>query len=72
MLTLLATDDEHLKNISKDAKKIYGVGEIILKVFNSGPITTTFDSNSSPSKVLGPSTVHEKALKGQAKSHSTS
>ena len=72
-LIVLATDDEQLYTLRSDTMVMGHVGEIIAKV-----------SRRTEVKVVGlkivqenllehrPSNVHEKALKGQAKSHSIS
>ncbi len=72
-LTVLATDDEQLDTLRSDIKAMGQVGEIVVKVLRR-----------TEAKVVGrkieqenllsdnPSKVHEKALKGQAKSHSIS
>ena len=69
---MLATDDEQLDTLRSDTMVVGYVGEIIVKV-----------SRRTEVKVVGlkivqenllsdnRSKVHEKALKGQAKSHST-
>jgi hypothetical protein len=72
-LIVLATDDEQLDTLRSDIKAMGQVGEMVVKVLRR-----------TEAKVIGrkieqenllsdnPSKVHEKALKGQAKSHSTS
>lgn len=69
---MLATDDEQLDTLRSDIKVMGQVGEIVVKVLRR-----------TEAKVIGRkieqenllsdnrSKVHEKALKGQAKSHST-
>jgi len=71
-LIVLATDDEQLDTLRSDIKVMGQVGEIVVKVLRR-----------TEAKVIGRkieqenllsdnrSKVHEKALKGQAKSHST-
>ena len=71
-LIVLATDDEQLDTLRSDIKAMGQVGEIVVKVLRR-----------TEAKVIGRkieqenllsdnrSKVHEKALKGQAKSHST-
>ena len=73
LLTFPAIDDSKLTDVKKDMKYIDKVGEITVKVYRGGE-TESISGISGRNTKLGrrASSVHEKALKGQAKSHSTS
>lgn len=65
-------DDDKVKDIKKDAKRIDEVGDILVVVHRASlPIVDTA-SVPKPQETLATAKVHEKALKGQAKSHTTS
>jgi hypothetical protein len=69
---LAATDDSKLAQVKKDAERMKAVGEIVIQLFRtSTPVKKSFGANAElENNVTSP--VHEKALKGDAKSHSTS
>ena len=70
MLILVAMDDAKLASIMQDSKLVKSVGEICLWVYRKSEAVCSKDQNprlkTDPEVV---SEVHEKALKGQAKSH---
>jgi hypothetical protein len=68
-----ATDDSKLGDLNKDMKFIDKVGEITIKFYRCGEATdTTKDATAHDVNTKIASQIHEKALKGQAKSHTTS
>jgi urease alpha subunit len=70
---VLAIDDEKLDTLSSDIKVMGQVGEIVVKVLRrteAKVIRRKIEQENLLSD--NPLKVHEKALKGQAKSHSTS
>jgi hypothetical protein len=71
MLTCVATNDDKLESIKNDARKIKSAGEITLKVFRSSEATKSKGRGNTKLKGFEFKLVHEKALKGQATSHST-
>ena len=67
-------DDDKLATVQEDMKRIQEVGEIIVKVYKGGEIkdtTRTSTTNNIDLHSVGDK-VHEKALKGDPKSHSAS
>ncbi|PVH81478.1 hypothetical protein DL98DRAFT_369823, partial [Cadophora sp. DSE1049] len=70
---LSAMDDEKLRDVKEDAKRIGQVGEISI-VFHrcSEPTPVRSPGSQSEAGTTGTAAVHEKALKGQAKTHTTS
>jgi hypothetical protein len=72
-LIVLAIDDEQLDTLRSDIKVMGQVGEIVVKVLRRTE-TKVVGLKIEQENLLSenPSKVHEKALKGQAKSHSTS
>lgn len=72
-----ASDDDKLDQVEEDTQRVKGVGEIIVQVFRKSAGVKTNHRNNRPPR-LGripktfTSTVHEKALKGESQSHSTS
>jgi hypothetical protein len=70
---VLAIDDEQLDTLRSDIKVMGQVGEIVVKVLRRTE-TKVVGLKIEQENLLSenPSKVHEKALKGQAKSHSTS
>jgi hypothetical protein len=74
LLTFPAMDDDKLATVQEDMKRIQEVGEIIVKVYKGGEIkdtTRTSTTNNIDLHSVGDK-VHEKALKGDPKSHSAS
>jgi hypothetical protein len=73
-LTFSATDDAKLADVKEDMERIEEVGEIIVKIYRGGEAEDkTKTAIAGILKLPGvDDTVHEKALKGDAKSHSTS
>jgi hypothetical protein len=74
LLIFPAMDDDKLANVREDMKRIQDVGEIIVKVYKGGEtkdITRTATARKFDLRGVGDK-VHEKALKGEAKSHSAS
>ncbi|KAL2063579.1 hypothetical protein VTL71DRAFT_5384 [Oculimacula yallundae] len=70
-------EDEKLKDIKKDTQRMNEVGEIVVTVHRSGPakMDTAMPVAVAAANAAIQTTnakVHEKALKGQAKSHSVS
>jgi hypothetical protein len=69
-----AMDDDNLANVQEDRKRIQDVGEIVVKVYRGGEtkdVTRTTPARNVDLRSVGDK-VHEKALKGDAKSHSAS
>ncbi|KAE9368742.1 hypothetical protein N431DRAFT_494137 [Stipitochalara longipes BDJ] len=63
-------DDVKLADVKQDMERIEEIGEIIVKIFRGGPAEATEETNTNILNLRsmnGP--VHEKALKGDAKSH---
>lgn len=74
MLISPATDDDKLAEVCEDMKRIENVGEIVIKIHRGGEskdTTTTYSANRANQRGVEDE-VHEKALKGDAKSHSMS
>jgi hypothetical protein len=71
MLTGVANDDDKLEKIKNDAKGIKRAGEITVKVFRASETTKLENCQNKEPSGFEPKSVHEKALKGQATSHST-
>jgi hypothetical protein len=70
VLILIATDDAKLASMKQDSELVKSVGEISVRVYRKSEAVHSNDQNPRPgtgSEVV--SEVHEKALKGQAKSH---
>lgn len=67
-----ASDDHKLADVHEDMKRIDQVGEITVHVYRAGVATLDPDYVSRDIDGDAVSEVHEKALKGQAKSHATS
>ncbi|PMD61670.1 uncharacterized protein K444DRAFT_628688 [Hyaloscypha bicolor E] len=67
-------DDDKLATVQEDMKRIQEVGEIIVKVYKGGEIKDTTRSSTTNNIDLHSvgDKVHEKALKGDPKSHSAS
>ncbi len=72
MLTYIATDDEQLRTIAKDVKQIAKIGEMEIKIYRAGDGKPTECTSIKRNDTLNISKIHEKALKGEAKSHATS
>ena len=70
-LTGVATNDDKLETIKRDAKGIKEAGEIVVKVFRGAEPKKVKKPRITTPKGFEPKAVHEKALKGQATSHST-
>ena len=72
ILTGVANDDDKLESIKRDAKGIKSAGEITVKVFRASEATKS-ENSAIKTDLSGfeAKSVHEKALKGQATSHST-
>lgn len=70
----LATDDSKLANVCEDMRRMDQVGEIVVKIYRGGKIEDIDGNPATPAVNLGgaETSVHEKALKGGAKSHSAS
>ncbi|KAF7939035.1 uncharacterized protein EAE98_001371 [Botrytis deweyae] len=73
---ITTTDDSKLASIKEDATRLSGVGEIVVKVHRRGEKIRSKNQSkrlNAPKKLAAdsPVLVHEKALKGQAMSHST-
>ncbi|CAG8983040.1 hypothetical protein HYALB_00010167 [Hymenoscyphus albidus] len=67
-------DENNVQNIQKDSKRVSKLGEIVVGFWRaSTPIDTPPDEVTKPpgKKLADVTSVHEKAMKGQAKSHST-
>ena len=61
-----------MAKVNEDIKRIKGVGEIVVKIYKGGEAKES-TRGALPMESLGMgSKVHEKALKGDPKSHSTS
>jgi hypothetical protein len=74
LLIFPAMDDDKLANVQEDMKRIQDVGKIIVKVYKGGEtkdITRNATAGNVDLRSVGDK-VHEKALKGDAKSHSAS
>lgn len=71
MLTGVATNDDKLESIKNDATRIKRAGEITVKVFRASEATEIENRRNKKCGEFEPKSVHEKALKGQATSHST-
>jgi hypothetical protein len=73
LLTFLATDDSYLVDVNKDKESIHKVGEITVRIYRGGEFVDLPDYCAADDEISldGISTVHEKALKGQAKSRRT-
>ncbi len=70
---MLATDDEQLDSLRSDTKVMGQVGEIVVKVLRcTEPKAVGWKIVQENLLEDHPTSVHEKALKGQAKSHSIS
>jgi len=68
----LATDDSKLARIKQDTKRIGQIGEIKLTVYRASLDTLCQDQHTRDNAHISDlSHIHERALKGQAKSHST-
>lgn len=69
-----ATDEDKLQDLKTDSKLMLGAGEILVHVYRA--TEAKWEPASEQSNVEAPpptiTKVHEKALKGQAKSHTTS
>ena len=72
ILTVTASEDDKLSQVKEDAKIIAKTGEIVVYVHRRGDsqLVSTRDIKTAFTG-LGKE-VHEKAIKGQAKSHGTS
>ncbi|KAF7943747.1 uncharacterized protein EAE97_005817 [Botrytis byssoidea] len=73
---ITSTDDSKLASIKEDATRLSVVREIVVKVYRRGERTRAINQSKRPDafqKLAADSSasVHEKALKGHAKSHST-
>ncbi|KAF7888086.1 uncharacterized protein EAF02_002627 [Botrytis sinoallii] len=73
---ITTTDDSKLASIKEDATRMSVVGEIVVKVYRRGERTRSKNQSKRlnvPKNLAAVSSesVHEKALKGQAMSHST-
>jgi hypothetical protein len=66
-----ATDDGKLADVKKDSETIEDVGVIQIKVFRQSESVPWTPTDIDLPELHGSSKIHEKALKGQAKSHST-
>ena len=74
LLILLGTDDDKLAQVNDDMKRVQEVGEVIVKIYRGSKatdITETTNAKSIDSSAMA-NKFHEKALKGDPKSHSTS
>ena len=70
VLIWIATDDAKLDSIKRDSKLVKSIGEISLWVYRKSEAVRSKIQNPRPgSGTEVVSEVHEKALKGQAKSH---
>lgn len=68
-------DEDKLKEVKKDAKLMEKIGEIEVKLYRASTISTIPKDMETPRDMsvgLKKLAVHEKALKGQAKSHQVS
>jgi hypothetical protein len=62
-----------LADLVDDTQRVKGIGEIIVKVFRKGEtVKQSYGPSPGSTRDGGMSEVHEKALKGEAKSHSVS
>ncbi|KAF8857647.1 hypothetical protein BDZ45DRAFT_744153 [Acephala macrosclerotiorum] len=71
----ITMDDDKLKEVKQDSERIEKVGEITVKFYRadaSPEVQKDSKVARDPSSELSQSSVHEKALKGQAKSHQVS
>ncbi|KAG4430283.1 hypothetical protein IFR05_014230 [Cadophora sp. M221] len=64
-----STDDAKLKDIKEDSKHMNDVGEIVFRIWRSTEARPREAHNYT--ELVAVNAVHEKALKGQAKSHTT-
>ncbi|KAH7319175.1 hypothetical protein BKA65DRAFT_409663 [Rhexocercosporidium sp. MPI-PUGE-AT-0058] len=64
-----STDDAKFKDIKEDSKQMSEVGEISIRIWRSSEAIPS--QRHDYSELSAAKSVHEKALKGQAKSHST-
>ncbi|KAH9207285.1 hypothetical protein DL95DRAFT_396184 [Leptodontidium sp. 2 PMI_412] len=64
-----STDDAKLKDIKEDSEHMNEVGEIAFRIWRSSEARPREAHNYT--ELAGAKAVHEKALKGQAKSHTT-
>ena len=69
---LAATDDSKLAHVKEDAKRMKAIGEIIINVFRKASHIKQYFTTHAGFDSSATSPVHEKALKGDAKSHSIS
>jgi len=67
-----ASDDHKLADVHEDMKRIDQVGEITVHIYRAGVAMANLDYVSRDLDGDAVSKVHEKALKGQAKSHAIS
>jgi hypothetical protein len=65
-------DDEKLKDVKEDLKVIRKIGEIEIKVFRTSEGTSVEAKPATSLASSMPAKVHEKALKGDTKSHGIS
>ncbi|KAF4626757.1 hypothetical protein G7Y89_g11399 [Cudoniella acicularis] len=69
------SDESNSVSIAKQAEQMAKIGEIKVEFHRKGyakPVASRRVANERPSEVNSPSKVHEKALKGEAKTHGTS
>jgi hypothetical protein len=71
MLIGAASHDDKLESVKEDARGIKGAGEIIIKVFRASEPAAMENHQYGKLDGFEAKSVHEKALKGQATSHST-
>ena len=67
-----AADDDKLRDIKEDSKRMDKVGQISVVFHRSSEPTATRPPSSRRDFTAAIANVHEKALKGQAKTHTTS
>ncbi|ESZ96956.1 hypothetical protein SBOR_2638 [Sclerotinia borealis F-4128] len=68
---ITSVDDAKLASVKEDAQRLSVVGEIIVKLYRRGEKLRVLNESKSREKLDRETHVHEKALKGQAMSHST-
>jgi len=69
----IATEDSKLADLAEDTQRVKGIGEIVIKVFRKRePVRKPYANSQSSARGDDMEAVHEKALKGEAKSHSVS
>ncbi|EKD18506.1 hypothetical protein MBM_03499 [Drepanopeziza brunnea f. sp. 'multigermtubi' MB_m1] len=71
ILILSALDEDMLKDVAEDSRFMKEAGEIKILVHRGGEVSAAI-SQASAIRTHAPAKVHEKSLKGQAKSHTTS